>query len=103
MEEAVRSAKEEERKRILALGEIRNGSAEVDAIVDAAVADGRSAETVAIDIIRAMKSAKEESREARFAELDSLVDDTHEAEVERRAEEENPYIAAAKEMGKEKK
>ena len=50
----VKSAKDEERKRILALGELRNGSAEVDAIVDSAVEDGRGAEAVAIDIVKAM-------------------------------------------------
>ena len=99
----VKSAKDEERKRILALGELRNGSAEVDAIVDSAVEDGRGAEAVAIDIVKAMKSAKDEVKDRRKAELDSLVEDTDEAGVGRYAIDDNPYLTAAREMGKENK
>ena len=99
----VKSAKDEERKRILALGELRNGSAEVDAIVDSAVEDGRGAEAVAIDIVKAMKSAKDEVKDRRNAELDSLAEDTDEAGVGRYAIDDNPYLTAAREMGKENK
>ena len=99
----VKSAKDEERKRILALGELRNGSAEVDAIVDSAVEDGRGAEAVAIDIVKAMKSAKSEVEDRRKAELDSLAEDTDEAGVGRYAIDDNPYLTAAREMGKENK
>ena len=99
----VKSAKDEERKRILALGELRNGSAEVDAIVDSAVEDGRGAEAVAIDIVKAMKSAKDEVKDRRNAELDSLAEDTDEAGVGRYAIDVNPYLTAAREMGKENK
>ena len=99
----VKSAKDEEKKRILALGELRNGSAEVDAIVDSAVEDGRGAEAVAIDIVKAMKSAKDEVKDRRNAELDSLAEDTDEAGVGRYAIDDNPYLTAAREMGKENK
>ena len=99
----VKSAKDEERKRILALGELRNGSAEVDAIVDSAVEDGRGAEAVAIDIVKAMKSAKDEVKDRRKAELDSLAEDTDEAGVGRYSVDDNPYLTAAREMGKENK
>lgn len=99
----VKSAKDEERKRILALGELRNGSAEVDAIVDSAVEDGRGAEAVAIDIVKAMKSAKDEVKDRRNAELDSLAKDTDEAGVGRYSIDDNPYLTAAREMGKENK
>ena len=99
----VKSAKDEERKRILALGELRNGSAEVDAIVDSAVEDGRGAEAVAIDIVKAMKSAKDEVKDRRNAELDLLAEDTDEAGVGRYAIDDNPYLTAAREMGKENK
>ena len=99
----VKSAKDEERKRILALGELRNGSAEVDAIVDSAVEDGRGAEAVAIDIVKAMKSAKDEVKDRRNAQLDSLAEDTDEAGVGRYAIDDNPYLTAAREMGKENK
>ena len=99
----VKSAKDEERKRILALGELRNGSAEVDAIVDSAVEDGRGAEAVAIDIVKAMKSAKDEVKDRRKAELDSLAEDTDEAGVGRYSIDDNPYLTAAREMGKENK
>lgn len=99
----VKSAKDEERKRILALGELRNGSAEVDAIVDSAVEDGRSAEAIAVDIVKAMKSAKDEVKDRRNAELDSLAEDTDEAGVGRYAIDDNPYLTAAREMGKENK
>ena len=99
----VKSAKDEEKKRILALGELRNGSAEVDAIVDSAVEDGRSAEAIAIDIVKAMKSAKDEVKDRRNAELDSLAEDTDEAGVGRYAIDDNPYLTAAREMGKENK
>ena len=99
----VKSAKDEEKKRILALGELRNGSAEVDAIVDSAVEDGRGAEAVAIDIVKAMKSAKDEVKDRRKAELDSLAEDTDEAGVGRYSIDDNPYLTAAREMGKENK
>ena len=99
----VKSAKDEERKRILALGELRNGSAEVDAIVDSAVEDGRGAEAIAIDIVKAMKSAKDEVKDRRKAELDSLAEDTDEAGVGRYSIDDNPYLTAAREMGKENK
>lgn len=99
----VKSAKDEEKKRILALGELRNGSAEVDAIVDSAVEDGRGAEAVAIDIVKAMKSAKDEVKDRRKAELDSLAEDTDEAGVGRYSVDDNPYLTAAREMGKENK
>ena len=99
----VKSAKDEERKRILALGELRNGSAEVDAIVDSAVEDGRSAEAIAVDIVKAMKSAKDEVKDRRKAELDSLAEDTDEAGVGRYSIDDNPYLTAAREMGKENK
>ena len=99
----VKSAKDEEKKRILALGELRNGSAEVDAIVDSAVEDGRGAEAVAIDIVKAMKSAKDKVKDRRNAELDSLAEDTDEAGVGRYAIDDNPYLTAAREMGKENK
>ena len=99
----VKSAKDEERKRILALGELRNGSAEVDAIVDSAVEDGRGAEAIAVDIVKAMKSAKDEVKDRRKAELDSLAEDTDEAGVGRYSIDDNPYLTAAREMGKENK
>ena len=99
----VKSAKDEEKKRILALGELRNGSAEVDAIVDSAVEDGRGAEAVAIDIVKAIKSAKDEVKDRRKAELDSLAEDTDEAGVGRYSIDDNPYLTAAREMGKENK
>ena len=99
----VKSAKDEEKKRILALGELRNGSAEVDAIVDSAVEDGRGAEAVAIDIVKAMKNAKDEVKDRRKAELDSLAEDTDEAGVGRYSVDDNPYLTAAREMGKENK
>ena len=99
----VKSAKDEEKKRILALGELRNGSAEVDAIVDSAVEDGRSAEAIAVDIVKAMKSAKDEVKDRRKAELDSLAEDTDEAGVGRYSIDDNPYLTAAREMGKENK
>ena len=99
----VKSAKDEEKKRILALGELRNGSAEVDAIVDSAVEDGRSAEAIAVDIVKAMKSAKDEVKDRRKAELDSLAEDTDEAGVGRYSVDDNPYLTAAREMGKENK
>ena len=99
----VKSAKDEEKKRILALGELRNGSAEVDAIVDSAVEDGRSAEAIAVDIVKAMKSAKDEVKDRRKAELDSLAEDTDEAGVSRYSIDDNPYLTAAREMGKENK
>ena len=99
----VKSAKDEERKRILALGELRNGTAEVDAIVDSAVEDGRGAEAIAIDIVKAMKSAKDEVEDRRKAELDSLAEDTDEAGVGRYSIDDNPYLTAAREMGKETK
>lgn len=103
VESLVKTAKDEERSRILALGELRNGTAEVDAIVDSAVAEGLGAEAVAIDIVRAMKSAKDEVKDARKAELSSLVDDTNEAGVGRYSIDDNPYLIAAAEMGKENK
>lgn len=103
MAEAVKTAKDEERKRILALGELRNGSEAVDSIVNAAVEDGRSAEAVALDVVKAMKSSKEEIQAGRKAELESLAEDTDEAAVKRSSIEENPYLTAAKEMDKENK
>ena len=103
MAEAVKTTKDEERKRILALGELRNGSEAVDSIVNAAVEDGRSAEAVALDVVKAMKSSKEEIQAGRKAELESLAEDTDEAAVKRSSIEENPYLTAAKEMDKENK
>lgn len=101
MAEAVKTAKDEERKRILALGELRNGSEAVDSIVNAAVEDGRSAEAVALEVVKAMKSSKEEIQAGRKAELESLAEDTDEAAVARSAINDNPYLTAAKEMNKE--
>jgi ClpP class serine protease len=101
VESLVKEAKEKERVRILSLRELRNGSAEVDAIVDSAVADGREAQAVAVDIVKAMKSAKDEVKDARKAALNELADDTHEAGVERYGNDDNPYLKAAEEMNKE--
>ena len=50
-----------------------------------------------------MKSAKDEVKDRRNAELDSLAEDTDEAGVGRYAIDDNPYLTAAREMGKENK
>ena len=105
MAETIKTAKEEERGRILALHKMKDGSAEVDAIVDAAVADGRTAESVAMEVIGAMKEsvqkAKAEADEGRKKAIESLVGDTTEVSAPLTATEGNPYLAAAKEMNKE--
>ena len=105
MAESIKSAKEEERGRILALHAMKNGSAEVDAIVDAAVEDGRAAENVAMEVIVAMKEsvlkAKAEAEEGRKKAVESLVEDTTNVSAPSTATEGNPYLAAAKERNKE--
>lgn len=105
MAETIKTAKEEERGRILALHKMKDGSAEVDAIVDAAVADGRAAESIAMEVIGAMKEsaqkAKAEADEGRKKAIESLVGDTTEVSAPLTATEGNPYLAAAKEMNKE--
>ena len=55
------------------------------------------------DIVKAMKSAKDEVKDRRNAELDSLAKDTDEAGVGRYSIDDNPYLTAAREMGKENK
>ena len=50
------TARKGERERLTALEALRNGSAAVDTIVNAAVEDGRSAQDVALDIVQAMKN-----------------------------------------------
>ena len=51
------TARKGERDRLTALAALRNGTDAVDAIINAAVEDGRSAQDVALDIVKAMKNA----------------------------------------------
>lgn len=75
--ERVEAAKKAENERVSALNELRNGSEAINAIVDAAVADGRSAEAIALDVIKAMKTeAPKANEEARKATLDAYAEGT---------------------------
>lgn len=72
--DAVRQA---EKDRVEGLNALRDGSGEVDAIVDAAVKDGRTAEAIGLDVIKAMKAnAGKAKEEAKAALLESLAEDT---------------------------
>lgn len=55
--EAEGTARVAERKRLDGLSALRNGTEAVDAIVNAAVEDGRSAGDIALEVVKAMKDA----------------------------------------------
>lgn len=71
------AVKESERQRVAELDALRDGSEEVDAVVDAAVKDGRNAQAIGLDIVRAMKAgAQKASEKAKAAMLETLMNDT---------------------------
>lgn len=73
-----------ERTRLSELNGLRNGSAEVDAIVNSAVEDGRNAKDIALDVIEAMKIAKPSdsaNEDARNKVLDAMADADEPANV----------------------
>ena len=77
LEERMAAVKESERQRVAELDALRDGSEEVDAIVDAAVKDGRNAQAIGLDIVRAMKAgAQKASEKAKAAMLETLMNDT---------------------------
>lgn len=106
IEESIKIAKEEERKRILSLEELRDGSDAINNLVNAAVEDGRTSTDIALDIVKAMKEeaqkAKAEAEEKKVVTINSFVEDTTDVGAVKTAAEENPFMAAATEMEKEK-
>lgn len=92
--------KEAERGRVSALGALRDGTAEVDAIIDAAVIDGREASEVALDVVSAMKASREKAAGAEGA-LKALTDATTVVDVPMGSISDNPYLAAADELNGE--
>lgn len=106
IEESIKVAKEEERKRILSLEELRDGSDAINNLVNAAVEDGRTSTDIALDIVKAMKEeaqkAKAEAEEKKVVTINSFVEDTTDVGAVKTAAEENPFMAAATEMEKEK-
>lgn len=70
----VEEARRLEAERVNALNDLRNGTEAVNAIVDAAVAEGRSASDIALDVVKAMKdnpapTAREEARDKALEDL----------------------------------
>lgn len=75
--ERVEAAKKAESERVSALNALRGESDVVNAIVDAAVADGRTAESIAFDVINAMKEeVKVTNEKARKAALGAFAEST---------------------------
>ena len=73
-----------ERNRLTELNGLRNGSAAVDALVNAAVEDGRNAKDIALDVIEAMKGDKPSdsaNEEARNNVLNVMADADEHANV----------------------
>lgn len=101
IEERENAAKEAENHRLEGLNALRNGSAEVDAVVDAAVADGRDANAIALDVISAMKVAKPVADASAIA-LEALVNATQDAPVPSSVNSGNPFLTAADELNNSK-
>ena len=77
IEERVEAARNAENARVTALNGLRNGSEAINAIVDAAVADGRTAEAIALEVIGAMNAEAARSNEqAREKALEALAQNT---------------------------
>ena len=75
--ERVEAARAAETQRVSALNALRNGSEAINTLVDAAVTDGRTAESIAFDVIKAMnEDAKVASDMAREEALKALADNT---------------------------
>lgn len=96
-DENVRTA---ERDRVKALESLRDGSDAVNALVDAAVADGKSAQEISLDVIKAMKDNKQPNAEDA---LKALGENTTVVETPLLGEDGNPYLKAAAELNKEDK
>lgn len=98
------SAKEAEKARLDGLNALRNGTTEVDAIVDSAITDGRQAIDIAMEVIVAMKNHKPTEEDTKAKALEELLDasTTVAAPREDSAEGDNPYLVAAEVLNKSK-
>lgn len=77
LSERVEEARRAESARVADLNALRNGTEAVDALVDAAVTEGKSASDIALDVIKAMKENPAPTHdETRASALDSLVEAT---------------------------
>lgn len=103
LEERVEEARRAEDERVSALDALRNGSEAVDAVVDAAVADGRCAADIALDVVKVMKdNPAPVSGEARTSAVKALADDTVDVGVPMSSSAVNEFVKAAEELnGKE--
>lgn len=67
----------EEKERLEALNSLRDGSEEVDAIIDSAVEEGKNADAVGLAVAKAMKAnASKAHEQAKVAVLENLADET---------------------------
>lgn len=87
-----------ERDRLHGLEALRNGSAEVDGIVDAAIEDGRCAGDIALDVVKAMKDApkRTEADDKKSAEkvLETLAESDQEVSVDMTASDDKEAVEA---------
>lgn len=102
LEERVEEARRAEGERLSGLDALRNGTEAVDAIVDAAVKEGKGAADIALDVINAMKANPAPTRESIVqGALDMLANDTTDVGVPMSTVK-NEYLVAAEELnGKE--
>lgn len=104
IEEREEAAKKAEMERLEGLNALRNGTTEVDAVIDSAIADGKDANAIALDVIKAMKESKPKTEDTRKEALESLLDATTDAGVPREdsADGANPFLAAAEKLNESK-
>ena len=103
IEERETAARNAENARLEGLNALRNGSEAVDAVVDAAVADGRDANAVALEVISAMRASAPVQNEGASA-LEKLLDATQDLNVPASAAADggNPYFVAAEKLNAHK-
>ncbi len=95
LEERVEASKRAETERITNLNALRNGSAAVDALVDAAIADGRDMNAIALDVIKTMNAeAPKVKEEARKSALEAMAEGGQEVVVPKEAISDEELINA---------
>jgi len=95
-EERENEVRKAERERLNGLNALRNGSESIDALVNAAVEDGRDANAIALDVVKAMQgqasTKANEEKAAGIKVLESLAIATEDVNVPSAAITEEQYI-----------
>ena len=93
------SVREDERGRILALNKLRDpGIQAVDVLVDDAIATGKSAKDIALDVLDAVRAGQKESATSREQALADMADSTQVVNTPANFDEEAFLTQACKEL-----